>query len=75
MKISMLFLSKNTSKISNVSAKIAGINGFSSLANAKFYLVDNNNIDFDSLNEFLKITDQKFFWFTFEIYDYFLKIK
>ena len=63
----MLFLSKNTSKISNVSAKIAGINGFSSLASKKFYLVDNNNnIDFDSLNEFLKITDQKFFfWFYF----------
>ncbi len=76
-KFPMLFLSKDTSKISSINAKIAGINGFSSLASKKFYLIDNNNnIDLDSLNEFLNINDQKiFFGFTFEVYDYFFKNK
>lgn len=76
-KFPMLFLSKNTSKMSTINAKVAGINGFSSLASKKFYLIDNNNkINLDSLNEFLKIADQKiFFGFTFEIYDYFFKNK
>ncbi len=76
-KYPMLFLSHNIEKNPNINAKVAAINGFSSLANKKFYALDyNNHLNKRSIKEFLDLKTQKIlFGFTHEIYKFFFNKK
>lgn len=56
-------------KLKNINAKIAGINGFSSIASQTFFIINEDGLNNSTLDDFLKIKGKKFFFgFTHDIW-------